>query len=62
MDVSYLVTVYNKENEISETISSLQKQENIGSLSIEIICVDDLSNDDSNMIMPYSGNSFGSAI
>ena len=47
MDVSYLVTVYNKENEISETISSLQKQENIGSLSIEIICVDDLSNDDS---------------
>ena len=47
MDVSYLVTVYNKENEIAETISSLQKQENIGSLSIEIICVDDLSNDDS---------------
>ena len=47
MDVSYLVTVYNKENEIGETISSLQKQENIGSLSIEIICVDDLSNDDS---------------
>ena len=51
MDVSYLVTVYNKENEIAETISSLQKQENIGSLSIEIICVDDLSNDDSVKIL-----------
>ena len=47
MDVSYLVTVYNKENEIAETIAFLQKQQNINPVSIEIICVDDLSSDNS---------------
>ena len=47
MDISYLITIYNKENEIRETISFIQNQENIDSLGIEIVCVDDLSSDNS---------------
>jgi glycosyltransferase involved in cell wall biosynthesis len=47
MDISYLITIFNKENEIQETIYSIKNQQNIGSLSIEIICIDDLSDDNS---------------
>jgi glycosyltransferase involved in cell wall biosynthesis len=47
MDISYLITIYNKENEINETISYIQNQEKIDSLDIEIVCVDDLSSDNS---------------
>lgn len=47
MDISYLITIFNKENEIQETIYSIKNQQKIGSLSIEIICIDDLSDDNS---------------
>ena len=45
MDVSYLITIFNKQNEIHETISCIQNQEKISSLNIEIVCIDDLSTD-----------------
>ena len=47
MDVSYLITVFNKENEIKETISCLQNQTLKSSINIEIICIDDFSSDNS---------------
>jgi glycosyltransferase involved in cell wall biosynthesis len=47
MDISYLITIFNKENEIQETIHSIKNQQKISSLSIEIICIDDLSDDNS---------------
>lgn len=47
MDISYLITIYNKEKEIVETISYLQNQQKIESLDIEIVCIDDFSNDNS---------------
>ena len=51
MDVSYLITVFNKENEIKETISWIQNQELDRFDKIEIICIDDLSSDDSIKIL-----------
>ena len=51
MDVSYLITVFNKENEIKETISCLQKQTLKSSINIEIICIDDFSSDNSIKIL-----------
>lgn len=47
MDVSYLITVFNKENEIKETIACLQNQTLKSSINIEIICIDDFSSDNS---------------
>jgi len=47
MDISYLITIFNKQNEIHETISCIQNQEKISSLDIEIVCIDDLSSDSS---------------
>ena len=47
MDISYLITIFNKENEIQETIYSIKNQQRIDSLNIEIICIDDLSDDNS---------------
>ena len=51
MDVSYLITVFNKENEIKETISCLQSQTFKSSKNIEIICIDDFSSDNSVKIL-----------
>jgi glycosyltransferase involved in cell wall biosynthesis len=51
MDVSYLITIFNKQNEIHETISCIQNQEKISSLNIEIVCIDDLSTDRSIQIL-----------
>ena len=51
MDVSYLITVFNKENEIKETISCLQNQTLQSSINIEIICIDDFSSDNSIKIL-----------
>tara|TARA_B000000477_G_C6082382_1_gene223747 strand:+ start:384 stop:1301 length:918 start_codon:yes stop_codon:yes gene_type:complete len=47
MDISYLITIFNKENEIQETIYSIKNQQKIDSLNIEIVCIDDLSDDNS---------------
>ena len=51
MDISYLITIFNKENEIQETIYSIKNQQKIDSLNVEIICIDDLSDDNSIQIL-----------
>lgn len=52
--ISYIVTIYNKENAIAKTIDSLTKQQ--GDFSKEIICVDDGSTDDSLKIIEDFAN------
>ncbi|WP_093191687.1 glycosyltransferase [Pseudovibrio sp. Tun.PSC04-5.I4] len=43
--ISYLVTVFNKENELPETLDCLRRQERLGGAQTEFIFVDDCSTD-----------------